>query len=182
MRRYFHLDTAAVNGEDTNLQLYSLRKARRNWAKLVRDYAEYGDDTDYLRERCVFVLATLGLSISQLLGQNDPSVGADVRYPIQIFNAFVDAHGLDADLKRQFERFNYFYNGCRHFGKTTTGKGYKRIEEVTFPVARECYEFGLTVWRTVIGVYRDEVGNELDDLDVDELTRIPNKAIDSDEE
>lgn len=94
MRRYFHLDTAGVDGEDTNLQIYSLRKAKRDWAELVRDYAKYGDETDNLRERCVFVLATLGLSISQLLGQNDPDVGADVRHPIQIFDAFVEGNGV----------------------------------------------------------------------------------------
>lgn len=88
-----------------------------------------------------------------------------VPFPITIFNQFVDAHGLDAELKTRFEKFNGFYNGCRHFGKTTGDKGYQRIDDLTFSVARECYEFGLEVWRTVIEVYRRKGDISLDDFE-----------------
>ena len=127
-------------------------------------------NVENLKERCVFVLATLGLSISQLLGQNDPAIRDKVRYAIQIFDDFVDAHGLNPHLKTRFKQFNYFYNGCRHFGKTTGGAGYTRIDELTFPVAKECFEFGMEVWKTVIGVHRKEDESKLDELDLDEFS------------
>lgn len=128
-----------------------------------------GENTKDLKERCVFILATLGLSISQLLGQNDPSFESDVRPPFRIFNAFVDAHGLDPNLKTRFERFNDLYNGCRHFGKTTTGTGYLRVDQLTYQVAKECFEFGMEVWQTVINVYRNEEDSDLDDFDLNDL-------------
>ena len=168
MGYYYYLDSEPPSNEQTNLQLYALREARKHWEDLRNDYEEAGESTDKLKERCVFVLANLGLSISQLLGQNEPTVGADVRYPRDIFHAFVDTHGLDPQLKTEFDEFNYFYNGCRHFGKTTGGKGYDRIDQLTFSVAKECYEFGLKVWRTVIGVYREEEENELEEFEMDE--------------
>ena len=158
---YYHLIT---EGEDTNLQLYSFRQAKRYWNELRNEYAEFGENTEHLKERCVFVLATLGLSISQLLGQNNPTVQKDVPYPIDVFFEFVDAHGLDPSLKDDFKRFNYFYNGCRHFGRTISGKGYQRINQLTFQVAKECYEFGLRVWTIIIRVYDQDEESDLEEF------------------
>ena len=166
MAHYYHLDSL---GEDTNLQLYSLRQARKYWADVQTDYAKYSEGTQRLKERCVFILATLGLSISQLLGQNNPSESKDVPYPIQIFDDFVVAHNLDPQLKTRFQRFNYFYNGCRHFGRTTTGAGYNRIDQLSFDVAQECFIFGLEVWKIVIGVYRQQENSCLDEFDIERL-------------
>jgi len=161
MAHYYYLTS---EGEDTNLQLYSFRQAKRHWRELCDEYERFGEDAENLTERCVFVLATLGLSISQLLGQNNPNVQKDVPYPIGVFSDFVDAHGLDPSLKNEFKRFNYFYNGCRHFGRTTSGKGYRGIDELTFQTAKECYEFGLKVWRTVIRVYDREEEADLEEF------------------
>jgi hypothetical protein len=116
MAYYYYLDSA---GEDTNLQLFSFIQAKRYWKALERDYAEFGEDTPQMKERCVFVLATMGLSISQLLGQNNPNENKDVPYPIDIFKSFVKTYGLNEHLINEFCQFNYFYNGCRHFGRTT---------------------------------------------------------------
>ena len=128
-----------------------------------------GEQTENLKERCVFVLATLGLSISQLLGQNNPTLNKDVPYPVDIFKDFVNKHKLDDSLKKEFDDFNYFYNGCRHFGKTTGGKGYHRIDQLTYAVTKDCYEFGVKVWRTIIGVYKDEEGSDLEEFGIEEL-------------
>lgn len=166
MAHYYHIDS---EGEDTNLQLHAYRHAKDLWEKLQKEYNEFGDETEQLKERCVLVLATLGLSISQLLGQNNPTPGKDVPYPIEIFGDFVEAHRLDPKLRCRFERFNYFYNGCRHFGRTTGSKGYERIDELTVAVAQECYQFGLEVWRTVIAVYRAEEGSDLNELSEEDL-------------
>jgi len=164
--RYYHLDSS---GEDTNLQLYSLKQAMRFWKELDGDVQQYGEDIEQLKERCVFVLATLGLSISQLLGQNNPLPGRRVPYPLELFRSFVEHHDLPSELITRFERFNYFYNGCRHFGLTTTGRGYDSVNELSFAVARECYEFGLHVWAVVIEVFRNELGSDLDDFDMETI-------------
>ncbi|MAS92652.1 MAG: hypothetical protein CMO55_05590 [Verrucomicrobiales bacterium] len=161
MAIYYHLSTS---GEDTNLQLYSYREAKRGWDSLYREYEKYGDEADDLKERCVFVLATLGLSISQLLGQNNPDVGERVPYPRNIFFNLVDTHQLDPRLKEKYNRFNYFYNGCRHFGVTLNDSAHNKIDELTFKVASECFEFGLEIWRIVINIYAADPENDLSEL------------------
>ena len=166
--RYYHLDTS---GEDTNLQLYSLKQAMTYWEQLERDLEQHGEDAPNVRERCVFVLSNLGVSISQLLGQNNPNPSGCVPYPRDLVAAFVDKHELEPEIKTKFDRFNYFYNGCRHFGLTTTGKGYDRIDQLTIAVARECYEFGLELWRTVISVFREDPESDLDEFDPEYIER-----------
>ena len=168
MAHYYHLDS---NGEDTNLQLYSLKQAMKYWEELERDVMNYGDDVLDVRERCVFVLASLGLSISQLLGQNNPRPSNYVPHPNVLVRAFVEKHGLDPELKTKFERFNYFYNGCRHFGLTTSRRGYDRVDQLTLAVAKECYAFGLELWQAVISVFRQDPKSDLDELDLQTLER-----------
>jgi hypothetical protein len=160
---------ATSYGDETNLQLYSLRVAKQQWDLLKLAYAEHGESTRDLKERCVLVLAVMGLSVSQLLGQNEPTPGTRVDFPIDIFNRFVDAHGLDQDLKARFARFNGFYNGCRHFGTTTTGSGYEGVDDLTFVETEQCYEFGLEVWRTVVEVWQKEKDSQLRDFEPEAL-------------
>ena len=57
-------------GAYTNLQLYSLKKAYEEWETLSESYEQCGDNTENLKEKLVFVVSCLGLSLSQLLGQN----------------------------------------------------------------------------------------------------------------
>jgi len=161
--RYYHLDTS---GEHTNLQLYSLKQAMKYWNDLRGDVAAYGEDALHVRERCVFVLSCLGLSLSQLLGQNNPTPSDRVPFPIELVTAFVKEHGLDPQLNADFVRFNYFYNGCRHFGLSTNGSGYYRVDQLTFPVAEQCYSFGLDLWRTVISVFKQDPQNDLSAFDL----------------
>ena len=166
MAHYYRVDSS---GEHTNLQLYSFKQARKYWKKLECDYAQLGQDTVDLRERCVFVLATLGLSISQLLGQNNPNVRKTVPFPMRVFKAFVDKHGLDPSLTAEFQNFNNLYNECRHFGMTTEGKTYDTIDRLGYQDTKEAYDFGLKVWQTVIGVYRKREHSDLEELHLDEL-------------
>lgn len=169
MAHYYHLDSG---GEHTNLQLYSLKQAIRTWKELAAEVQKYGDEVENIRERCVFVLATLGLSISQLLGQNNPTPSGSVPSPLDLFRSFVQHHALSQDLVERFERFNYFYNGCRHFGKTTTGRGYRSVDELSFAVAQECYEFGLEVWSVVIEVFRGKRDSDLDEFDIEHIDEV----------
>jgi hypothetical protein len=167
MAVYYYRDTS---GPDTNLQIYALRRAKEEWWELDYEIAQVGESgVCDLKERCVFVLAILGLSISQLLGQNNPSPSESVPFPIDLFKAFVNAHNLDSSLIAQFESFNRAYNGVRHFGTTTSGKGHAEADSLTFQAAKRHYEFGLRVWKEVIAVFCKDASNELDDLDIDDI-------------
>jgi hypothetical protein len=136
------------------------------WEDLQDVLSKHGEDVLDVRERCVFILSNLGLSISQLLGQNNPNPSTRVPYPLELVGAFIDEHGLDQKLKTDFERFNYFYNGCRHFGLTTDGSGYNRIDQLTLPVAEECYGRGLDIWQAVISVFRQDPKSDLAEFDL----------------
>lgn len=162
MHRYYFIDSS---GEDTNLQLYSLKQAKIHWAALQRDLAD-GGEVDHFHERCVFVICTIGLSVSQLLGQNNPAPDERVPSPKHIFDSLVDRHGLDPTLKVKFKEFIDTYDRCRHFGLTNDGSRHWQVSQVTLDRTRELYEFGLAVWGTVIGIFRRDMQNELDDLDL----------------
>ena len=164
-QRYYHLDSG---GAFTNLQLYCLRQAHRAWDELEADYQLDEEHTNQLRERCVFAVATLGLSISQLLGQNNPKPEAGVPAPAKLLRSFVNAHGLDPKLATEFARFQYFYDGCRHFGKSTSGIGHRRVDDLTFGAARECFDVGNRIWRAVLEVFGKVPGSDFADLDLDE--------------
>ena len=162
MRRYYFIDSS---GEDTNLQLYSLKQARYQWTALQDDLSA-GDEVQHFHERCVFLICTIGLSVSQLLGQNNPKPSARVPTPKSIFDSLVDRHGLDAKLKDKFKEFIDTYDHCRHFGLTNDGSRHWQMSQVTLNKTRETYEFGLLVWDTVISIFRRDPQNELDDLDL----------------
>jgi hypothetical protein len=51
----------------TNLQLFALYKATETWLEIKDTHEDYASQT---RGPCAFVVATMGLSLSQLLGQN----------------------------------------------------------------------------------------------------------------
>ena len=163
MRRYYLIDS---NGEDTNLQLYSLKQAKLYWAALTNDLAQ-GRDVEHFHERCVFIICIIGLSVTQLLGQNNPVPGNRVPSPSKIFESLVDEHQLAHELKDQFREFVDTYDHCRHFGLTSDGSRHWQVSQVTLEKTRKLYEFGLFVWSTVIGIYRRDPHNELDDLDLD---------------
>lgn len=162
MSRYYFIDSS---GEDTNLQLYSLKQAKLQWAALQHDLSA-GDEVEHFRERCVFLICTIGLSVSQLLGQNNPKPSDRVPSPKSIFDSLVDTHGLDRTLKSKFKEFIETYDHCRHFGLTDDGSRHWQVSQVNLEKTREVYEFGIFVWETVIGVFRQDPKNELDELDL----------------
>jgi hypothetical protein len=70
MPYYCHLHSTG-SFPHTNLQLYSLRKAAEDWNALVDEIMARGEDGVHdLKERQSFIVNCLGLSLSQLLGQN----------------------------------------------------------------------------------------------------------------
>ena len=163
--RYYYIDSS---GPDTNLQLYSLQQAKLYWSGLEKDLAE-NDQIEHFHERCVFIICTMGLSVSQLLGQNDPAPSERVPSPSMIFNNLIDKHNLKGSLKQQFREFIDTYDHCRHFGLTSDGSRHWEVSQVTLEKTRKMYKFGLLVWETVIDIFRKEPGSELDDLDLEEI-------------
>ena len=162
MYRYYFIDSS---GEDTNLQLYALKQAKFQWASLQRELSE-GDHIEHFHERCVFLICTIGLSVSQLLGQNNPIPDERVPSPKHIFDRLVDLLGLDQALKMRFREFIDTYDHCRHFGLTSDGSRHWQVSQVTLDKTQDLYELGLLIWETVLGVFRRDPHHELDDLDL----------------
>ena len=162
MHSYYFIDSS---GADTNLQLYSLKQAKLHWTALQSDLAG-GTGVEHFHERCVFVICTIGLSVSQLLGQNNPAPDERVPSPKRIFDSLVDRHALDPGLKPKFQEFIDTYDHCRHFGLTNDGSRHWQVSQVTLEKTRDLYEFGLSVWDIVIAVFRQDPQNQLDDLDL----------------
>ncbi|AKH69279.1 hypothetical protein IMCC21906_01602 [Spongiibacter sp. IMCC21906] len=161
--RYYYIDSS---GPDTNLQLYSLQQAKLYWSALEKDLAE-NDQVEHFHERCVFIICTMGLSVSQLLGQNIMEPSERVPSPSMIFKSLINKHKLEGSLKEQFREFINTYDHCRHFGLTNDGSRHWEVSQVTLEKTRKMYKFGLLVWETVIGIFRKEPGSELDDLDLE---------------
>ena len=170
MRRYYFIDSDGV--EDTNLQLYALKQAKLQWASLQNDLSA-SDHVESFHERCVFLICTLGLSVSQLLGQNNPVPDERVPSPRNIFDSLVDTHALDQDLKLRFKEFIDTYDQCRHFGLTSDGSRHWQVSQVTPDKTRELYDFGLLVWEIVIDLFRRDPQNKLDDLDLAVVEEAP---------
>ena len=71
MHYYCQLATSGI--DRTNLQLYSAQRAAEDWNDFIDLIAVGAPDTvAQSKERLTFILSCLGLSLSQLLGQNWP--------------------------------------------------------------------------------------------------------------
>jgi len=154
------------------LQLFSLRQAAKYWVSLV-DEVSAGTFVEDFHERCVFVVCTIGLSVSQLLGQNVPVPTGRVPSPEAIFRALSNTHGLDPALATDFKRFVDRYDQCRHFGLTTDQARHHEVSKMTFQETKWVYEFGLKVWSLVVDVYRRDPLSELDELDIEAILSEP---------
>lgn len=169
MHRYYYIDT---NGDEkTNLQLYSLKQAKLYWAALEADLSHNTLTTD-IHERCAFIICTIGLSISQLLGQNHPSPEEGrVTRPKAIFDLLVTKHSLDIALKEKFKDFIDAYDHCRHFGLTSDNSRHVQVSQITVDKTRELYEFGLHVWQIVIDIYKHDKGCHLEGFHLEEIEK-----------
>ncbi|TIV98315.1 MAG: hypothetical protein E5V85_11720 [Mesorhizobium sp.] len=169
MRTYYSINTDGTCS--TNLQLYSLLQAKHYWKALAKDYRQHKEATGHLTERCVFIVATFGLSVSQLLGQNDPAPKArGVDTPKEIWKRFVDQHGVTEVSTDEFDKFIDIYNACRHFGVSADGVGHDRLEPLDFDATRQWYEVVLRIWVAVMKALRvADPWNVTEDVDVASL-------------
>lgn len=164
---YCHLDSS---GTDTNLQLYSLNRAYVEWTSLRHEYKKYGNDTENLKERQVFVVSCLGLSLSQLLGQNARMIKEKLDQPDALLAAFLNESVYDKNKKRalnkKFASFIQYYDACRHFGRDKGDTKWKTVESLNFTRV-ECFmQTTLDIWNAVIGHFRTD---HIDFEDIKEL-------------
>lgn len=169
MIRYYHLDSSG--DEDTNLQLYSLKQAKLQWAEIERKVSS-GGLVPNLHERCVFIII-LDISVSQLLGENNPYPSNRVPAPMDIFKFLVQKHNLSDTLISEFENFIDAYNSCRHFGLTADGSRHAQVRKFTYEETLNLYNFGLKVWDVVISIYKKDPENDLQDLGFPNIEKMP---------
>ena len=166
MRPYYSINTDGTSS--TNLQLYALKQARHYWNKLTIDYLQEKEATQDLVERCVFIVATLGLSVSQLLGQNDPAPpGGAIASTRVIWKRFVARYGVTDVTADEFDKFISIYDACRHFGVSPDGVGHVRLESLDFEATHRWYEVAHRIWLTVIKALRADPQNFIEPIDIE---------------
>ena len=148
---YCEIDSS---GCSTNLQLHALLQAHRHWENLK---AETGGLSEArIRECAVFIVSCLGLSLSQLLGQNDPKTrqrtSGGVPSPKKLFGRVLRGRPGHAALEPTFTDFMQYYDDCRHFGQPKYG----RIDTLDLPTCGRFVEMTLDIWDAVVHRYREE--------------------------
>ena len=161
MTYYCHLGSPTDIG-DTNLQLYSLKKAAEGWNDLVEAVHKFGaDEVDHFKERIAFIINTLGLSLSQLIGQNCPSPErAKMDRPGDMFSSLVKRTNTDRATQRRlnstFRDFLTYYAAIRHFGKNKNEENYHIIDRLTLAELNRFRQMTIEIWDLVIAMYRKD--------------------------
>jgi len=169
MSYYCHLDSSE-NLENTNLQLYSLQQAANGWNELVDVVANRGiDSVDHFRERLAFILSSLGLSLSQLLGQNCPSPEKDkMDQPGDLLGNLLTRAYVDritrGRLNRTFQDFLTYYGAVRHFGENKNEQNYRTVDQLKLGELDRFRLMTIEIWDVVIAMYREDQENDLGEI------------------
>lgn len=169
MSYYCHIDSSE-NPEHTNLQLYSLQKAANDWNELIDLAADRRiDPDDHFKERLVFILSCLGLSLSQLLGQNCPSPEKEkMDQPGGLLNTLLIRADVDRikrrRLNRSFQDFLLYYDAIRHFGENKNEQNYRTVDQLTFRRLDRFRRMTIEIWDIIIAMYREDPKNDIDDF------------------
>lgn len=170
MTLYCYLDSHHAI-DSTNLQLYSLKQAALCWNELASDLAKYEEsEIEDLQERLVFIANCLGLSISQLLGQNWPSENKDkMDYPGDLLSYILNCSHFSRDKKSRLNRGFHndllpTYNAIRHFGRVKNDANYKLIEDLDLAKVKRLKKLTVDIWDATIDVQRS---NDLNNIDQD---------------
>jgi len=161
MTYYCHLGSPADIGE-TNLQLYSLKKAAEGWNDLVEAIRNLGtDEVDHFTERLAFIISTLGLSLSQLIGQNCPLPEQEkMDQPGEMFSSLVKRTNTDRTTRRRlnstFREFLTYYAAIRHFGKNKNDENYRTVDRLTLTELNRFRWMTIEIWDLVIAMYRQD--------------------------
>lgn len=169
MSYYAHLDSNE-SIECTNLQIYSLQKAADDWNKLVDLIEDHGiDPFDRPKEKLVFILSCLGLSLSQLLGQNCPSPEKEkMDNPGVLLGKILIRARVDQTkrrrLNRTFMEFLSFYGAVRHFGENKNKENYRTIDQLTLKRLDRFFRMTIEIWDIIITMYRGNPENDIDNF------------------
>jgi len=153
--------------EDTNLQLYSLKKAADEWNELVDIVNKDGiEGVNYLKERLAFITSCFGLSLSQLIGQNCPSPNKnEMKQPGNLFSNLLNRTNSDRVTRKRLNSvirdFLNYYAAIRHFGKTKDEKNYKSVDELTLAKLDHFRSMTIEIWDLVIAMYRQDDKNDI---------------------
>lgn len=154
-----------TGGPETNLQLYSLFRAWKDWEKLKENPP---DSPGKVRERCAFIVNNLALSLAQLLGQNVPSERERVDAPPELLRRFLEDAAFGRATVERISRgageLWSFYNAIHHFGQTPNRTKHEQVSTLDAPKTQALVELTIEVWDLVIQRARKQSA-ELDDFD-----------------
>jgi len=168
--RYYCRSFSAGSPLSTNLQLYFLQRAAECWNKLDQEITERGiDGVKDLKEKQGSIIVSLGLTLSQLLGQNSPSPDKIKMDPPGILlSNFLARSKVDRNTQRRlnktFGEFLPYYDSVRHFGINKGENHYQTLERLTLAELSRFCCMSLEVWDAVIAMLRDDEQNDLDAL------------------
>jgi hypothetical protein len=168
---YYCSCSSPATPEDTNLQLYSLRKAADNWNNLIDSIEKQGiADIDELKEKLVFILNCLGLSLGQLLGQNFSSSDKKRVDDLKIlFKNFLDITNVDENVRNHliivFNDFLMYYDSLRHFGLIK----HPTIDQLNIEKLDQCLSMTINIWDMVIKFAKEDDENKIGISSVTEI-------------
>jgi len=137
---------------------------------------------DHLKERLVFILSCLGLSLSQLLGQNCPSPEKEkMDNPGVLLGKILKDDIVDRTKRRRlnntFNDFLFYYDTVRHFGENKNQQNYRTIDQLTLKRLNRFVHMTVEIWDIIIGMYRKNPKNDIDDFNSISDDAIPFKDL-----
>ena len=167
MTIYYRLDTS---GDETNLQVYSLHQAAKNWNELIDEIEQVGiDNVSDLKEKLVFILSCLGLSLSHLIRQNWPSPEKeDIDAPGTLLGSILKTSKIDRNtckrLNKGFQDFLGCYGAIRHFGLNKDATTYTKVDDITFSKLCRFKDLTVQIWDTILMIFKRNDENDLQDI------------------
>ncbi|HET6159749.1 MAG TPA: hypothetical protein VFE34_15490 [Dongiaceae bacterium] len=156
--------------DTTNLQLFSLERAAADWNELTEVLADYGEESvSELQERLTFVVSSLGLSISQLLGQNTPSPNKEkIDQPRELLDMILKQPPIDRTERRRltsaFGEFIDYYDAVRHFGRSKDDQKHRILDQLSYDKVKRFCQMTIDIWDAVLLIYRQDPDSDLADF------------------
>jgi len=118
-------------------------------------------DKSRIREQCVVVIDLLGLSLSQLLGQNVRIAAEHVPSLKKLLGKVLDRFLPESEsretLEAGFHNFKVDYDACRHFGQPK----HETVTSISLKKTRKHVRLALRIWDTICSqVSQDYTGIE----------------------
>ena len=114
----------------------------------------------------MFILSCLGLSLTQLIGQNVPSPDKNrMDHPGNLLGNILARSHVDQKtrryLNRTFQDFLRYYGSLRHFGKNRNEQNYRTIDQLTIQELDRFRRMTIEIWDVVLAMFKDDDENDL---------------------